>query len=111
MLLGFAGVVFFRQCVASTAVETTHFLYASEAESFTPDDGNRRLCYLDLAGMASLTHMDGSTTAIAGSEGLNRPNLLLPGIFVGLLGNAMGPYLGFAVAGRLRAYCMEYTIG
>ena len=34
--------------------------------------------------MASLTHMGGSTTAIAGSEGLNRPGLLLPGIFLPL---------------------------
>ena len=55
----------------------------------------------DLAGMASLTHMGGTTTAIAGSEGLNRPDLLLPGILVGSLGNAMGTCLGLAVLGWL----------
>ncbi|HSK12383.1 MAG TPA: DUF819 family protein [Phnomibacter sp.] len=57
----------------------------------------------DLAGMASLTNVGGSTTAIAGSEGLNRPDLLLPGILVGSLGNAAGTYIGFAVAGSLGA--------
>ena len=55
----------------------------------------------DLAGMASLTNIGGTTTAIAGSEGLNRPDLLLPGILVGSLGNALGTYAGFAVAGWL----------
>jgi uncharacterized membrane protein len=55
----------------------------------------------DLAAMASLTNIGGSTTAIAGSEGLNRPDLLLPGILVGSLGNAIGTYVGFAVAGWL----------
>ncbi|MCU0388463.1 MAG: DUF819 family protein [Chitinophagaceae bacterium] len=57
----------------------------------------------DLAGMASLTNIGGTTTAIAGSEGLNRPDLLLPGILVGSLGNALGTYAGFAVAGWLGA--------
>lgn len=57
----------------------------------------------DLAAMSSLTNIGGSTTAIAGSEGLNRPDLLLPGILVGSLGNAIGTYLGFAVAGWLGA--------
>jgi uncharacterized membrane protein len=57
----------------------------------------------DLAGMASLTNIGGTTTAIAGSEGLNRPDLLLPGLLVGALGNALGTYAGFAVAGWLGA--------
>ncbi len=55
----------------------------------------------DLAAMASLTNVGGSTTSIAGSEGLNRQDLLLPGLLVGSLGNAVGTYLGFAVAGWL----------
>lgn len=57
----------------------------------------------DLAGMASLTNIGGTTTAIAGSEGLKRPDLLLPGILVGSLGNALGTYAGFVIAGWLGA--------
>jgi uncharacterized membrane protein len=57
----------------------------------------------DLVGMASLTNVGGTTTAIAGSEGLKRPDLLLPGILVGSLGNALGTYAGFIMAGWLGA--------
>jgi uncharacterized membrane protein len=57
----------------------------------------------DLAGMASLANIGGTTTAIAGSEGLKRPDLLLPGILAGSLGNALGTYAGFLMAGWLGA--------
>ncbi|MDX5338586.1 MAG: DUF819 family protein, partial [Cyclobacteriaceae bacterium] len=46
-------------------------------------------------------NVGGNTTAFAAAESLNRPDLLIPGVLVGSLGNALGTYVGFAVAGML----------
>jgi uncharacterized membrane protein len=43
----------------------------------------------------------GNTTALASAESLNRPDLLIPGVLVGSLGNAVGTYAGFFIAGML----------
>lgn len=55
----------------------------------------------DVIAVASQANVGGNTTAIASAESLNRPDLLLPGMLVGSLGNAIGTYVGFAVAGLL----------
>lgn len=55
----------------------------------------------DVIAVASQANVGGNTTAIASAESLNRPDLLLPGMLVGSLGNALGTYVGFAVAGML----------
>ncbi|MFC5192566.1 DUF819 domain-containing protein [Algoriphagus aquatilis] len=55
----------------------------------------------DVIAVASQANVGGNTTAIASAESLNRPDLLLPGMLVGTLGNALGTYVGFAVAGLL----------
>lgn len=55
----------------------------------------------DVIAVASQANVGGNTTAIASAESLNRPDLLLPGMLVGSLGNALGTYVGFAVAGIL----------
>jgi uncharacterized membrane protein len=55
----------------------------------------------DVVAVASQANIGGNTTAIASAESLNRPDLLLPGMLVGSLGNAIGTYIGFAVAGML----------
>mgnify|MGYP006187637563 FL=1 len=55
----------------------------------------------DVIAVASQANVGGNTTAIASAESLNRPDLLLPGMLVGSLGNALGTYVGFAVAGLL----------
>lgn len=55
----------------------------------------------DVIAVASQANVGGNTTAIAAAESLNRPDLLLPGMLVGSLGNALGTYVGFAVAGLL----------
>lgn len=52
--------------------------------------------------MASVTNIGGSTTAFVMAEAHRREDLLLPGILVGALGNAMGTYAGFAIAEYLR---------
>lgn len=55
----------------------------------------------DVVAVASQANIGGNTTAIAAAESLNRPDLLIPGVLVGSLGNAIGTYIGFAVAGML----------
>ena len=55
----------------------------------------------DVIAVASQANVGGNTTAIAAAESLNRPDLLIPGVLVGSLGNALGTYAGFAVAGLL----------
>jgi uncharacterized membrane protein len=55
----------------------------------------------DVIAVASQANIGGNTTAIAAAESLNRPDLLIPGVLVGSLGNAIGTYVGFAVAGIL----------
>jgi uncharacterized membrane protein len=55
----------------------------------------------DVIAVASQANMGGNTTAIAAAESLNRPDLLIPGVLVGSLGNALGTYLGFMVAGMV----------
>ncbi len=56
---------------------------------------------LDVIAVASQANVGGNTTAIAAAESLNRPDLLIPGVLVGSLGNALGTYVGFVVAGLL----------
>ena len=55
----------------------------------------------DVVSVASLANVGGNTTALAAAESLERPDLLIPGVLVGSLGNALGTYLGFMVAGML----------
>lgn len=55
----------------------------------------------DVIAVASQANIGGNTTAIAAAESLNRPDLLIPGVLVGSLGNALGTYIGFLVAGIL----------
>lgn len=55
----------------------------------------------DVIAVASQANVGGNTTAIAAAESLKRPDLLIPGVLVGSLGNALGTYVGFAVAGFL----------
>lgn len=55
----------------------------------------------DVIAVASQANVGGTTTAIAAAESLDRPDLLIPGVLVGSLGNAIGTYAGFFVAGIL----------
>lgn len=55
----------------------------------------------DVVTVASQANVGGNTTALAAAESLNRPDLLIPGILVGSLGNAVGTYAGFFIAGIL----------
>jgi uncharacterized membrane protein len=55
----------------------------------------------DVIAVASQANVGGNTTALASAESLNRPDLLIPGVLVGSLGNALGTYIGFVVAGML----------
>lgn len=65
--------------------------------------GAARLLRLDpdLAAVASQANIGGSTSALAVARSLGRSDLVVPGILVGALGNALGTYLGLAVAALL----------
>lgn len=56
----------------------------------------------DVVAVASQANIGGSSSALALARSLNRPDLQLPAILVGTLGNGLGTYLGFAVAEWLR---------
>ena len=53
-------------------------------------------------GIASQANIGGATSALALAKSLNRPDLQLPAVLVGTLGNAIGTYLGILVAEVLR---------
>ena len=56
----------------------------------------------DVVAVASQANIGGSSSALALARSLGRPDLQLPAILVGTLGNGLGTYLGFAVAEWLR---------
>ncbi len=63
-----------------------------------------RLLRLDpfAAAVASQAGVGGGTSALALARSLGRPDLVLPGILVGSLGQVVGNYLGFGLAEWLR---------
>ncbi len=58
----------------------------------------------DLLSVASQANVGGSTTAMALAGSRKRTDLILPGVVAGMLGNALGNYVGVAVAWVVRAY-------
>lgn len=58
----------------------------------------------DVLGIASQANIGGATSALALARSLNRPDLQLPAVLVGSLGNAIGTYLGIAVAEALKSW-------
>ncbi|WP_116105855.1 DUF819 domain-containing protein [Lewinella sp. IMCC34191] len=54
---------------------------------------------VDVAAVASQANIGGSSSALALAKSLDRMDLYLPGILVGALGNGLGTYLGFLIAG------------
>ena len=61
--------------------------------------GTAWLFRMDLEGaaVASQANVGGSTSALALAKSLGREDLLVPGILLGALGNAVGTFLGFIV--------------
>ncbi|QJW90234.1 DUF819 family protein [Spirosoma taeanense] len=56
----------------------------------------------DVLSIASQANIGGATSALALARSLNRPDLQLPAVLVGTLGNAIGTYLGILLAELLR---------
>jgi uncharacterized membrane protein len=52
----------------------------------------------DMMAIASSANVGGATTIMPVASGVHRMDLLLPGILVGMLGNAVGTYAGFLIA-------------
>lgn len=84
LLLGFAG----------TLVAVHGLVTFGAARLFRMDP--------DVAAVASQANVGGGTSALAVARSLGRPDLVLPGILVGSLGNALGTFLGFWAAALLR---------
>jgi uncharacterized membrane protein len=57
---------------------------------------------VNMAAVASQANIGGGTSALALARSLGRPDLVLPAILVGSLGNALGTYFGFLVAVWIR---------
>lgn len=57
----------------------------------------------DLLAVASQANVGGATTAMALAGSRRRPDLILPGVAAGILGNAAGNYAGIAIAYATRA--------
>ena len=57
---------------------------------------------LDLTAIASQANIGGGTTALALARSIGRSDLVLPAVLIGSLGNALGTFLGFWVAGYLQ---------
>jgi uncharacterized membrane protein len=55
----------------------------------------------DMAAVASQANVGGSTSALALARSLGRGDLVLPGVLIGSLGNALGNFFAFWVAGAL----------
>jgi uncharacterized membrane protein len=58
----------------------------------------------DIMGIASQANVGGATTALSVAKSLDREDLGLGGIMIGLLGNAIGTYLGVLMAEFLKIY-------
>ena len=58
----------------------------------------------DIMGIASQANVGGAATALSVAKSLDRDDLGLGGIMIGLLGNAVGTYLGVVMAEFLKAY-------
>lgn len=56
---------------------------------------------VDIAAVASQANVGGGTSALALARSLGRTDLVLPAVLIGSLGNAIGTFLGFWVAGVL----------
>lgn len=56
-----------------------------------------------MTAIASQANIGGATSALALARSLERPDLALPAVLIGSLGNAIGTYLGFLIAVILRA--------
>jgi uncharacterized membrane protein len=63
-----------------------------------------RLMRLDagMASVASQANVGGATSALALARSLGRPDLVLPAVLIGSLGNAVGNFFAFWVAATLR---------
>ena len=59
-----------------------------------------RLLFSDweMVAIASQANIGGGTTAMALAETFGRKELIVPAILIGIIGNALGTYLGFMVA-------------
>ncbi|WP_088342351.1 DUF819 family protein [Robiginitalea sediminis] len=55
----------------------------------------------ELAAIASQANIGGGTSAMALAKNFGRDSLILPAIIIGSVGNALGTYLGFLVAGLI----------
>ncbi len=90
--LGQIGDLAWRLLVLVTVIVVVHGTLVFGVAALTKMD-------MDVAAVASQANIGGSSSALALAKSLDRMDLYLPGILVGALGNGLGTYLGFLVAG------------
>jgi uncharacterized membrane protein len=56
----------------------------------------------DMLGIASQANIGGASSALALAKSLHRPDLQLPAVLIGVLGNAIGTYFGIWIAEWMR---------
>ena len=55
-----------------------------------------------MLGIASQANIGGASSALALAKSLHRPDLQLPAVLIGVLGNAIGTYFGIWIAEWMR---------
>jgi uncharacterized membrane protein len=91
------GQTAFTLAIFITIVITVHAFFQFAVGYFLKQDW-------DIMGIASQANVGGATTALSVAKSLEREDLGLGGIMVGLLGNAIGTYLGVLMAEFLKVY-------
>ncbi|MEL6616607.1 MAG: DUF819 family protein, partial [Bacteroidota bacterium] len=90
--LGDLGALGLTLLAFATVVVTVHGLVTFAGARLLKLD-------LDLAAVVSQANVGGGTSALALARSLGRSDLVLPAVLLGSLGNALGTFLGFWLAG------------
>ncbi|NER13670.1 DUF819 family protein [Leptobacterium flavescens] len=92
--LGQSGALSVALLIFVSVTVLIHGLFTYGAGFFTKYDWQ-------LISVASQANIGGGTTALALAKNFNRNELILPSIIIGSIGNALGTYIGFLVAGYI----------
>ncbi|AXT20507.1 DUF819 family protein [Flavobacteriaceae bacterium AU392] len=92
--LGQSGSLSIALLIFVTIIVFVHGIFIYTAGAFTKIDWQ-------IISIASQANVGGSTSALALAKNFKRNELILPAIIIGSIGNALGTYIGFFIAGYL----------
>jgi len=90
--LGQSGSLSIALLIFVTVIVFVHGIFIYVAGAFTKIDWQ-------ILSIASQANVGGSTSALALAKNFKRNELILPAIIIGSIGNALGTYIGFFIAG------------